>query len=56
MVITREEEPAWSPYFLYVGLVEEDVYDLPLDTVFSNDIIMPNVYDKKDSIRYVLGK
>lgn len=56
VVITREAEPTWSPYFLYVGLVEEDVYDLPLDTVFYNGIIMPNVYYKKASIRYVLGE
>ena len=54
VVITRESEPAWTPYFLYVGLVEEDVYNLPLDEIFSNDIIMPNVYYKKASIRYVI--
>ena len=55
VVIVRDEEPAWTPYFLYVGLVEEDVYDLPLDEIFSNDIIMPNVYYKKNSIRYVVN-
>lgn len=54
VVITRESEPAWTPYFLYVGLVEEDVYNLPLNETFSNDIIMPNVYYKKASIRYVV--
>ena len=54
VVIEREEEPAWTPYFLYMGLVEEDIYDLPLDSIFSMDIIMPNVYYQKESIKYQL--
>ena len=55
VVIVRDQEPMWSPYFLYVGLVEEDIYNLPLDEIFSNDIIMPNVYYKKSSIRYIVN-
>lgn len=56
IVIERDEEPMWTPYFLYVGLVEEEIYNLPLDSVFSMDIIMPNVYYGKESIRYVVGE
>ena len=56
VVITREKEPDWSPYFLYSGIVEEDVYDLPLDSVFQIGLIMPNVYYQKESIRYVIGE
>ncbi|QFJ53951.1 DUF6056 family protein [Pseudobutyrivibrio xylanivorans] len=54
VVITRTEEPAWSPYFLYMGLVEEDSYDLPLDSIFVDGTIMPNVYYQKKSIKYVI--
>ena len=54
VVITRPEEPAWSPYFLYCGLVEEDIYDLPLDSIFVDGKIMPNVYYQKKTIRYVI--
>ncbi len=56
IIITRDEEPMWTPYFLYCGLVEEEVYDLPLDAAFSMDIIMPNVYYGKESIRYIVGE
>ena len=54
VVIQRAEEPAWTPYFLYVGLVEEDSYNLPLDSIFVNGTIMPNVYYQKESIKYEL--
>ena len=51
VVITRESEPTWSPYFLYMGIIEEDTYDVSKDTVYDSRLIMPNVYYGKDSIR-----
>lgn len=54
VVIRRDEEPAWNPYFLYMGIVEEDIYDVPLDAVFQIGKILPNVYYQKESIRYVI--
>ncbi|SCZ78632.1 hypothetical protein [Pseudobutyrivibrio xylanivorans] len=55
VVINRDNEPSWSPYFLFMGLIEEDVYDESLDTVYSSRVILPNVYYHKNSIKYTLN-
>ncbi|MBQ6464058.1 MAG: hypothetical protein IJJ59_12110 [Pseudobutyrivibrio sp.] len=51
VVIVRKQEPEWTPYFLYMGIVEEDVYDESFDTVYSSRVILPNVYYKKNDLR-----
>ncbi len=50
VVIHRDKEPEWSPYFLYMGITEGDDFDLDMDTIYSFESIMPNVYYGKKSI------
>ena len=54
VVITRAKSPTWSPYFLYMGIVEEDVYNAKPNEIYSSEKIMPNVYFNKNSIVYNL--
>ena len=50
VVITRKEAPIWSPYFLYMGIVEDDIYDARPEEIYANEKIMPNVYYEKNTI------
>lgn len=50
VVITRDKQLDWSPYFLYVGLEPDNVYDQALDGITPLDEIMINVYYKKNTI------
>lgn len=50
VVIHRDKEPEWSPYFLYMGITEGDSFALDMDTIYSFECIMPNVYYGKKSI------
>ncbi|SDB38953.1 hypothetical protein SAMN02910298_01921 [Pseudobutyrivibrio sp. YE44] len=51
VVIHRPAEITWSPYFLYTGLTDGDVYAVKFDTVYDKEFIMPNVYYGKKSIQ-----
>ena len=50
VVIYRDTELNWSPYFLYMGLTHGDRYSVEYDKVYDEDLIMPNVYYEKNSI------
>ncbi len=50
VVLTREKEMDWIPYFLYVGVEPENVYDQSFDVITPIDEIMINTYYKKKSI------
>lgn len=50
VVIHRDHELTWSPYFLYSGISDGVVYDVSSDTIYDKEDIMPNVYYGKDSI------
>ncbi len=53
VVIHRPAEITWSPYFLYMGLTDGDVYAVKFDTVYDKEFIMPNVYYGKKSIQLI---
>lgn len=53
VVIHRENELNWSPYFLYTGLTNGDVFDVSPDTIYDKEWIMPNVYYGKKSIQLI---
>lgn len=53
VVIHRENELNWSPYFLYTGLTNGDVFSVSADTIYDKEWIMPNVYYGKNSIQLV---
>ena len=48
VVVTRDYNISWSPYFFYSGIDDGVVYNET--TVYSAENIMPNVYYHKDSI------
>lgn len=50
VVIVRDKEPEWIPYFLWVGIEADNVYDQAFDSILPTDEIMVNSYYKKDSI------
>ncbi|MCR4695291.1 MAG: hypothetical protein K5773_08240 [Pseudobutyrivibrio sp.] len=50
VVIDRDYNVTWSPYFLYSGLDDGVSYDDGPEVVYSTEHIMPNVYYQKDSI------
>lgn len=49
-IVTRDYNVAWNKYFLYSGMEPEEEYAQPLDTFYSGDQILPNVYYKKEKI------
>ncbi len=53
VVIHRDHELEWSPYFIYSGLTNGEVFDVPLDTIYGADQIMINVYYHKNSIQLI---
>ncbi len=53
VVIHRENELNWTPYFLYTGLTNGDVFSVSPDTIYDKDYIMPNVYYGKNSIQLI---
>ncbi len=50
VVLVRDKALEWSPYFLYVGLEPDNVYDQSFDSITPIDEIMINVFYKKKSI------
>ncbi|CBK75320.1 hypothetical protein CIY_27490 [Butyrivibrio fibrisolvens 16/4] len=54
VIITRDEEPSWTPYFLYSGLPDGYLFEVKPEAVYSSESIMPNVYYQKKSILYRL--
>lgn len=56
VVIYREEEPTWTPYFLYMGLVPDYKFAVEKGVVYDKEFIMPNIYYGKDSIEIVYTK
>ena len=50
VVLYRDKEPEWTPYFLWVGIEADNIYDQKLDAITPTDEIMVNSYYKKDSI------
>ena len=50
VIITREKEPMWTPYFLYIGIVDDELYNAKSEEIYASEKIMPNVYYKKDTI------
>ncbi len=50
VVITRESDVEWSPYFLFMGLTDGEKFAVDFDTVYDSKFIMPNVYYGKKSI------
>lgn len=50
VVIHRDHEMDWTPYFLYTGLTDGDTYSVSFDKIYDEDQIMPNVYYGKNSI------
>ncbi len=50
VIIYRDEELDWSPYFYATGMVEGEVYDVSADKIYDEEFIMPNVYYGKNSI------
>lgn len=56
VVIHRDSELTWSPYFLYVGLADKEVYSANPDVLFDDRCIMPNEYYGVDSIQLIYEK
>ena len=56
VVLHRDSEPDWSPYFLYMGLTDGDTYAVGMDEIYSVESIMPNVYYGKRSITLYFDK
>ena len=53
VVIHRDSELTWSPYFLYVGLTDKEVFSANPDVLFDDRCIMPNEYYGVDSIQLI---
>lgn len=53
VVITRDKQLEWSPYFLYVGMEPGEVYDEAADVITPINKIMINVYYKKNTITLI---
>lgn len=51
VVIERDYVPAWSRYFLGVGIDNGDVYKADANKIYDEEQIMPNVYYGKKSIQ-----
>lgn len=50
VVIHRDSELQWTPYFLYMGLTNGEVFSANPDVLFDERCIMPNEYYGVDSI------
>ena len=50
VVVTRDYNIKWSPYFFYSGIDDGVVYDDDPSVVYSTEHIRPNVYYQKNSI------
>ncbi len=53
VVIYRDSELTWSPYFLYMGLTDGEVFSADPDVLFDDRCIMPNEYYGVDSIQLI---
>lgn len=51
VVIERDYVPAWSRYFLGVGIDNGDVYKADANKIYDEEQIMPNVYYGKKSVQ-----
>ena len=56
VVIYRDAELDWTPYFLYMGLTNGDVFSAKKDVLFDDRCIMPNIYYQKNSIKLIYKK
>ena len=50
VIVHRESDVSWTPYFLYSGLVSGETFDVDFDEVYSSKQIMLNVYYQKKSV------
>lgn len=50
VVLYRDTELNWTPYFLYTGLTHGEKFSVDYDKIYDEDQIMPNVYYEKKSI------
>lgn len=50
VVVDRDYNILWNKYFLYSGMEPGEVYAQPLQTFYSGEQILPNVYYKKNSV------
>lgn len=51
VIIERDYVPAWSRYFLGVGIDSGEVYNADSNKIYDEELIMPNVYYGKKSIQ-----
>ncbi len=56
VIVHRESDVLWSPYFLYSGLVSGETFNVDFDEVYSSKQIMLNVYYQKKSVTLFFDK